>query len=522
MRAAEARGRAPIPALAVVAALLGCFIAGFHTRLFGIGLPDLRGAMGLDPDQGAWLSTLALAPQILVAPAIPWLVSVFGLRRVLIGPALAYAVVSLLIPLTRDYPAQLVLHMLHGALLGAFVPAALGVVIRSLPMNLWTAGVAVYVFRAGFTVNAGVFLTGWYTQGIGWQWLYWQDVALAPLMALLAWLGAPRVAADRGLLARADWGGMLLFGAGLTMLYVALDQGNRLDWLNSGIVVALLAGGAALLLGFVVNEVLVAAPWASTSIILRRNLGLMLLTGFCFSFVSVSSGLLVPNFLLVVRQLRPEQIGGSLLWGVALPMMALTPIALLVLRRLDARVGLIFGFGVFAIAAWLGTGLTHDWTPENFLLIGLLQAIGQTFTSLSLVFYGLSNSDPKQATAFVAYIQVVRLLGVELGSSLLGTFIRIREQVQSHLLGLHVEAGGGVVGQTLSRLTAAFATHGDAQAPGRALGLLAAAIQREAFTLAHIDAFGLTFCVALAGMLLAAAAGRAPAGPFTHRARPAA
>ncbi len=36
---------------------------------------------------------------------------------------------------------------------------------------------------------------------------------------------------------RADWGGMAVFGIALTTLYFALDQGNRLDWFRSGLVV---------------------------------------------------------------------------------------------------------------------------------------------------------------------------------------------------------------------------------------------------------------------------------------------
>ncbi|MBS7542492.1 MFS transporter [Ancylobacter oerskovii] len=517
MQPGEAGGRAPIPSLAVAAVLLGCFIAGFHTRLFGIGLPDLRGAMGLDPDEGAWLSTVAMAPQMLVAPAIPWLVAVFGLRRMLIGPALVYAAVSLLIPLTRDYPTLLVLHALHGALLGAFVPAALMIIFRSLPMRFWTAGVAIYVLRAGFTLNAGVFLTGFYTQQLGWEWLYWQDVVLAPIMALLTWLGAPRVKVDRALLAKADWGGMILFGVGLTMVYVALDQGNRLDWLNSGVVVSLLVGGAVLFAGFLLNEAVVADPWASTRVLMSRNIALLLATSFCFTFVGTSNGLVLPNFLTVVRQLRPEQTGELLLLSVALPMVVLMPLALIVLKRVDARAVLMSGLASFALAAWLATGMTHDWAPGNFVAVALLQAFGQSFGFLALVLYGLANSDPAKATSFVAYIQIIRLLGTENGSSLLGTFVRVREQVHSNLIGLHLEAGDGAVAQALAGLSSMYASHGAAAAHGRALGTLAAMVQREAYTLAHIDAFRLAFWVAIVGMVLVACMGRAKPGPFTHR-----
>jgi MFS transporter, DHA2 family, multidrug resistance protein len=91
------------PIFAVAAVLVGSFIANFHGRIFSVGLPDIRGALSLSVDEGAWLNTSATAPQILIAPAVTWLATVFGIRRVLIGPGLLYAVVSLLIPFARNY-----------------------------------------------------------------------------------------------------------------------------------------------------------------------------------------------------------------------------------------------------------------------------------------------------------------------------------------------------------------------------------------------------------------------------------
>ncbi|WP_431272180.1 hypothetical protein [Dankookia sp. P2] len=228
----------------------------------------------------------------------------------------------------------------------------------------------------------------------------------------------------------------------------------------------------------------------------------------------MSNGLLVPNFLIVVRQLRPEQAGWPLLLGTALPMIALVPLALLAARRLDARLVLILGLTGFALAAWLGTGLTRDWTGPDFLTVALLQAFGQSFTFLALILYGLGNTKPAQATAFVAYIQVVRLLGVEFGQSLLGTFLRVREQVQSSQLGLNLTGGGRLASDALARLGGHFAADGAGAAQGRALGTLAATVQREAFTLAHIDAFRLSFWVAIGALLLVTCMGTSPPGPF--------
>ena len=40
----------------------------------------------------------------------------------------------------------------------------------------------------------------------------------------------------------------------IAAIHAALDQGNRLDWLNSGLEWGLLAGGGMLLLAFFVHE----------------------------------------------------------------------------------------------------------------------------------------------------------------------------------------------------------------------------------------------------------------------------
>ena len=84
-------GIAPQPLFAVGAVLLGSFLANFDSRLTSVGLPDLRGAFSLGFDEGAWLSTAGIGSQIFIAPAVAWLATVFGLRRVLGIPSLVYA-----------------------------------------------------------------------------------------------------------------------------------------------------------------------------------------------------------------------------------------------------------------------------------------------------------------------------------------------------------------------------------------------------------------------------------------------
>src|SRR5258708_20813279 len=155
-------GIAPQPLFAVGAVLLGSFLANFDSRLTSVGLPDLRGAFSLGFDEGAWLSTAAIGSQIFIAPAVAWLATVFGLRRMLGIPSLVYALVSLVIPLVRDYNALIVLSIAHGLLLGTFVPATLMIIIRNLPIRWWLPAIAIYSIRGVFSLHSLTALRGLY------------------------------------------------------------------------------------------------------------------------------------------------------------------------------------------------------------------------------------------------------------------------------------------------------------------------------------------------------------------------
>jgi DHA2 family multidrug resistance protein len=508
-------GIAPRPLFAVAAVLLGSFLANFDSRLTSVGLPDLRGAFSLGFDEGAWLSTAGIGSQIFIAPAVAWLATVFGLRRVLGIPSLIYAMISLAIPFVHDYTTLIVLSIVHGMLLGTFVPATLMIILRNLPIRWWVPAIAIYSIRVGFALDTSTSLVGFYVEYLGWQWLYWQSVIVAPLMALMVYLGTPNETVNRELLRDADWGGMLLLGTSVSMIYAGLDQGNRLDWFGSGTVMALLLGGGALFIIFLINETMVRQPWAHVNVLFSRNIGLSLVAILLYTLTSLSNSSLVPNFLSVVAQLRPEQSGVLLLTYGALPMFVLVPISIFLVQYLDARAVVVLGFSAFAAANLWGTQLTHDWARGDFAGIVMLQSIGQALTLLPIIIMALSNSDPTRATSFAAYIQIMRLGGAEIGVALMGTWLRVREQIHSNYLGQHIESGGDDVVRVLKQFADRFAAHGTGSAQARAVGTLAAQVQREANVLAYIDGFWLCFWLAMAALFFVALITRAPPGPFT-------
>ena len=513
--------RCEYPVIGVVAVLVGAFISTLNVRITTQGLADLRGALGLGFDEGSWVSTVFSAAQMVVTPAAAWMSTVLGTRRVLLWTGGIFAAASLPPPLLHDYNTLIALQFVRGLSVGAFIPAALGFILRSLAPRWWIWGIAAYAFRFVFSQNIGSAIEGWYSETGHWEWIFWQNAALTPVMILLAAVAIPRRPVDRGLLHRTDWPGIIYAGVGFGLVYAGLDQGNRLDWFNSGVVTGLLLGGGLLTIAFLVHEARAEYPLISLRVLIQPNIAVSALLISIYGFGTTATSFVLPDFLTRIQGLRALQIGDALYW-IALPQFVLVPLVVLLLKRIDARVLVVFGFSMIAIGSWLDTALTHDWVGEDFLVSQLVQAVGLAFAITALITFGVANITPPQAAAIAAIIQIARLLGNEIGNAGIQTFVRVREQVYSYLIGLHVVAGLPATEQA----TAQFATPFGSRATGlgdpamQGAGLLANLVRREAYVLAYIDAFWLIAWISLLGVLLVlrtAPAAAKPADPDPQR-----
>ena len=90
------------PYIGLVGVLLGAVMATLASRVTSFGLADLRGALGVGYDEGAWITTSFGVGQMLVGVTSPYLGAVFGVRRVLLLGIVLFFVASLLGPFSPN------------------------------------------------------------------------------------------------------------------------------------------------------------------------------------------------------------------------------------------------------------------------------------------------------------------------------------------------------------------------------------------------------------------------------------
>jgi DHA2 family multidrug resistance protein len=478
------------PLLGVAAVLLGAFISTINVRLTTVGLADIRGGLGLSFDEASWFSTTLTATQLAICGASAWFSVVLGARRLLLWSSIIFCVASALPPLTRDPTLLLALQIVRGLTVGTFIPSTIGYIMRSLPPHWWRWGLAAYAFRFVFSQNITSSLEALYGENGLWAWIFWQNTALTLIMIVLIWFGMPRDQINHTMLRQGDWAGIVYLGLGLTLLYAALDQGNRLDWLNSGLVIGFLISGGLLLAAFLIQEMITPLPLFDLSVVRQPNVSIPVVMIVAYSFGSTASSFLLPDYLTRVQGLRSLQIGDVLNW-IALPQLVLVPLTAGLLRYADARLVLAVGLALIASGSWMNTGLTHDWANDDFLLSQLVEAVGLALGITSLIFLAVAQITPAQAITVAGLVQIGRLLGSELGSAFIQSFVRIREQVNSHLIGQHVASGSNPTELLAAELSQLFTDRaaGAGDANSQSLLQLGSLIRREAFVLAYIDGF---------------------------------
>ena len=482
------------PYVGILGVFLGAALSTLNARLLSIGLADLRGARGFGFDEASWLPTALNMAVMFSGVFVIFINTILGPRRILLPAAAIFTCASALLPFAPNYWSMIALIIVAGVSSGTFYSLTMTFVLTALPKRLIIFGIAAYAADIVFVSNVASGIEGWYIQHLSWHWIFWNAAVFTPLMMLCVYLGIPRQSLA-GL--RPSWRGFTYLSLGLSLLYSALDQGQRLYWFHSGTIAALTIAGLVLVACSIGRRMIQPNPQLNLSFLKTRNIIILALSIFVFRFVHLASVVLVPAFLGTIQGYRPLETGQALAW-VAVPMLAIVWLVAVLIVRVNSRLVMALGLTTAAVACWLSAHLDSSWAGASFELIELMLAVGFACTYIgmvaSLVLEALEAGALKSAAngaTFSGFLHFIRIFGGQIGAVAMTRFIALREQFHSNLLGLHVNIGDWLTDERLHSLSAGLfpGSAGSQEAQQRAIGILSQQVRAQAYTLAIGDAF---------------------------------
>ena len=503
----------------ILGVLIGAHLVTLTSRMLSLGLADLRGHVGLGIDEAAWLNSAFDGALMFIGPFSVYVGGLLGPRRVLLFAAGVFTVTCAFLPLIHSYSLLIAAMIVAGLTSGTFYPLTLTFALRISPLRFLPFTMALYATFIDGAVNIAPSLYGWYREHLSWHWMFWNSAVIAPVMMICIYIGIPPAPSRKKGGPVPSFVGFLYLSAGLALMLVAVEQGQRLDWWRSGVFNAMFWSGAFFTLCALIRRLmhgpnpLVALPylWKWNTILLGSLL-------FWFRFTLTLTIILIPQSL-AVHGFEANQIGPAIIWS-AIPLLPVAFIGGLLLRRgVDPRLVFAAGLACTALAAVLSAQYTSAWAAENYYRTELLIGVGQAFALIGLVgciiLQGVFSGGlmkPQWILTFSAYFHTIRLFGGTVGAVYMAHFIAVRERLHSNLLGLHVSSGNWITDANIRAMTAGLfgKSSGMHAAGGRAVDLIAARLRLQAYTLSLIDGFLLVAWTCAIALVLVALLRKTP------------
>jgi MFS transporter, DHA2 family, multidrug resistance protein len=502
LSAALADKASPTAWIAVLAGMIGAFMAILNIQITNASLLEIEGGIGTGVDNGAWISTSYLIGEIVVIPLTDYLSRVFSFRRYMLANTILFPIFSIACAFAHDLGTMIVLRGMQGFAGGVLIPMAFTMVLTKLPKAQQPTGLAIFALSVTFAPAIGPTIGGYLTETYGWQSIFFINAVPSAVMAMALALTLERQPMQLSLLRRGDWAGIITMAIGLSALQTVLEEGNKDDWFASPLILKLAIVAMVFLTAFVAIELTFENPLVQLRLLKRRNFGIGVLVNVLVGFALFGSVFILPQYLGQVQRYNAEQIGNVLAW-TGLPQLLLIPLVPLLMKRFDVRYIGFVGISIFAVSCFMNVTLSPDSAGDQFWLPNFVRAIGQALVITPITAVTTAGIAPSEAAAASGLSNMLRNLGGAVGTATLATVLTKREQFHSNIIGQSVTLYRDEVRQRIADLTHYFMAHGvtdPAAAQAKAVAAIGAIVKRQALILGFSDAF------AVIGVLLTLAA----------------
>jgi EmrB/QacA subfamily drug resistance transporter len=398
---------------------LAQFMVILDVTVVNVALPRMAIDLGLDRAALTWVVTaytLCFGGLMLLGGR---LADTVGRRRVFLAGLLVFTTASLASGLADGATALVISRGAQGAGAALLSPAAMSILTTTFHGPERNRALGVWSAIAGAGAAVGVLLGGVFTAGPGWEWVFFINVPVGVLVAVLLPRLVPSGRSGQSM-SDVDVPGALAAVLGVGALIYGLVRAGDTGW-SGGSTPWFLGGAAVVLAVFVLVERRAARPLVPLSLLGRRPVvagNLVMLA---------ASALLLANFFLNSQYLQ-HVLGldalrtGLIFLPVALVIGLGTHLGVRVVSRFGGRPAVATGFGLAAVGAvWLAqvpaSGNAVLAVLPGFLISGL--GLGAAFVAATTT--AMANVGPHDAGTTSGLVNTGHELGATLGIAFVST-----------------------------------------------------------------------------------------------------
>jgi MFS transporter, DHA2 family, multidrug resistance protein len=483
--------KAPSPSLrdwlGVLAMGTGLFMAIMDVQIVTSSLTQIQGGLSASADEIAWVQTSYLIADVVMVPLSGMMSRLLSTRVLFVTAALGFTGASVLCATASSLDQMIVYRAMQGFCGGAMTPTVWPVVYSKFRGRQLATVIAIISVILSMSSTLGPTIGGYLTDTFSWPWLFLVNIVPGLAVAVTVWLTIDIDKPELSLLRHFDLCGLVLMALFLGCLQYALQEGPRWDWLADERIRAAVVVSAIASAFFFWRVLTYHQPIVDVRAFLNRNFALGTFFTFTIGIGMYGTTYLVPLFLAQVRGYSALQIGLTVI-VVGLVTMVMSPASAYMARKLDLRVMLSIGLGLFAFSMYLTATLTNQTSFWELFVPQAVRGLGLIccYLPANLIALGSLSTDKMRNAA--GLYNLTRDLGGAIGLAAIGTIMNNRLHFHWNRLIEDINPARSAVQHFLDMQSGRLETLVPGDAGRAAVRLLANLVQREALVLTYNDA----------------------------------
>ncbi len=476
----------------------GTLMGTIDTSIVNVAVPHLRGSLGATVEEITWVSTGFIVANVIVMPLTAFLGRFFGQKRVYLAALVLFVLGSALCGLARSLPMLVIFRMIQGLGAGALQPTEQAILRQTFPPK--EQGMAMALFGVAVVIGPafGPTIGGYIVDNYTWPWIFYINLPVGALAIFMVttFVHEPEDirATNQAMAAEQrknmDYWGIVLLTMGVASLQYVLEEGQRADWFDSKLIVALTGVAVASLAAFVIRELTAVVPAVNIALFKDKVFTSGTLIGSVMFAMLLSQTFLLPVFMQELLGFTAVQSGVALM-PRSLTMMVAMPIVGRIYNKVSPRGTVAFGVLLFSVSAFIMSKYTLDTSASDVMGVLVLQGVAFACLFIPLTTVALARIPRHRLADATGLNSLLRQIGGSLGLAIFASYIPRFMKEATASLQAHVSLSRPEVAARVESMSHGFAAANMDPAAGTQ-ATLGGLVARQAAVLMYEKLFLLT------------------------------
>jgi EmrB/QacA subfamily drug resistance transporter len=399
------------------------FMVMLDNTVVNVALPSIQRDLGTSIGELEWtINGYTLAFGVLLVTG-GRLGDIFGRRLMFMTGVTIFSITSATAGLAASPEMLVGSRIVQGVGAALMMPATLSIITNAFPPSERGKAIGTWAGVSALALSIGPLVGGFLIEHVSWRAIFFINLPVA-VVAVSAALFAVRESRDRTIERVVDYAGVATLTAALTAIVLALIEGNAWGW-GSPRIVGLLAGGALMLVVFVLVELRGRAPMVEFSFFSERNFVGANAVAFVVTFAMLGTFFFMAIYMQDILGFTALEAGVRFLP----PTMVIAVIAPLA-GRLTDRVGAMWpmatGLSLLTVDMWMFSRIDPATTYSDLLFPFILMGVGIALIMSPMSTAAMNAVSHHKAGIASGILQMSRMIGGAVGVAATGAIFQAK------------------------------------------------------------------------------------------------